>query len=101
MATKKSIPPGPPMDLANMREQGVHSLAVYCLNPRCLHRSVLNVDSYPATKLVQSSGQRWCAQSAARSAPMLGQTGKKRARSKTAAARMQCRVVSDGALARR
>ncbi len=25
-------PPGPPMDLANMRRQGVRSLAAYCLN---------------------------------------------------------------------
>ena len=51
-------PHGPLIDLANMREQGVRSLAVYCSNPRCLHRSVLNVDSYPAGKLVQSFGPK-------------------------------------------
>jgi hypothetical protein len=26
------------MTLVNMREQGVRSIAVYCLNPKCLHR---------------------------------------------------------------
>ncbi len=41
-----------------MREQGVRSLAVYCLNHKCLHRSVLNVDGYPASKLVQSFGAK-------------------------------------------
>jgi hypothetical protein len=46
------------MDLANMRDQGVRCLAVYCLNPKCLHRSVLNVDSYPASTLVQSFGPK-------------------------------------------
>jgi hypothetical protein len=34
------------MTLGNMRAQGVHGLAVYCLNPRCLHRAHLNVDAY-------------------------------------------------------
>jgi hypothetical protein len=28
-------PPGPPMDLANMRRQGVHHLIAYCLNGSC------------------------------------------------------------------
>jgi hypothetical protein len=32
------------MDLANMRALGVNRLAVFCLNPRCLHRAVLDVD---------------------------------------------------------
>lgn len=31
-----------------MRALGVHRLAVFCLNPRCLHRAVLDVGGYPA-----------------------------------------------------
>ena len=57
MATRKHES-GPPMDLANMRAQGVRSLAVYCLNQRCLHRAVFNVDSYSGTVLVQSFGPK-------------------------------------------
>jgi hypothetical protein len=41
-----------------MRDQGVRSLVIYCLNPKRLHRSVLNVDSYPASALVQSFGPK-------------------------------------------
>ena len=44
--------PGPPMDLANMRENGVRSVAVYCLD--CHHRADVNVDSYPAHLPVKS-----------------------------------------------
>jgi len=35
------------MDLANMRANGVHSIAVYCLD--CDHRTDVDVDQYPAT----------------------------------------------------
>ena len=38
--------PGPPMDLANMRENGVRSIAVYCLD--CNRRADVDVDKYPA-----------------------------------------------------
>jgi hypothetical protein len=41
-------PPGPPMDLANMRRQGVHHLIAYCLNDSCRHQALINVSSYPA-----------------------------------------------------
>src|SRR6188768_236702 len=41
-----------PMDLANMRENLVHSIAVYCLD--CDHRAVVNVDQYPACWSVKS-----------------------------------------------
>jgi hypothetical protein len=58
MASNQFATQGPPMDLANMREQDVRALAVYCLNPHCVHRSVLNVDRYPASKLVQSFGPK-------------------------------------------
>jgi hypothetical protein len=51
-------PPGPPMDLANMRRQGVRSLAVFCLNHACQHRTVINVDDYPGEVEVLSFGLR-------------------------------------------
>jgi hypothetical protein len=35
--TAPKNPPGPPMDLANMRRQGVHHLIAYCLNVGVLH----------------------------------------------------------------
>ena len=40
-------PPGPPMDLANMRQQGVRSLIAYCLNDACRHQGIIDVSSYP------------------------------------------------------
>jgi hypothetical protein len=36
-----------PMDLANMRENGVRSLAVQC--HQCRHRVIVNADHWPAT----------------------------------------------------
>jgi len=47
---------GPLMDLANMRENCVHSIAVYCLD--CDHRAVVNVDRYQAHWSVKSFEQR-------------------------------------------
>ena len=38
---------GPPMNLGNMREQGVRGLSVTCPNHACRHDTVVNVDSYP------------------------------------------------------
>jgi hypothetical protein len=47
---------GPPMDLANMRANGVRSLDVSCV---ACHRSVrLNVDAYPDDTLVVAFGPR-------------------------------------------
>ena len=43
---------GPPMDLANMRDNGVRSLAVFCLD--CHHRATVNVDDYPGHLAVKS-----------------------------------------------
>jgi predicted DNA-binding ribbon-helix-helix protein len=43
-------PPGPPMTLGNMREQGVRGLAVYYLNHACRHHAVVSADDYPATR---------------------------------------------------
>lgn len=39
--------PGPPMDLANMRRQGVRNLVAYCLYDSCRHQAVIDVSSYP------------------------------------------------------
>ena len=41
-------PPGPPMNLANMRENGVHHSIAYCHNDACRHQAVIDVASYPA-----------------------------------------------------
>ena len=40
-------PPGPPMDLANMRRQGVHHLIAHCLNDSCRHQALIDVSKYP------------------------------------------------------
>jgi hypothetical protein len=39
-------PPGPPMDLANMRRQGVHHLIAYCLNDACRHQAIIDVGPF-------------------------------------------------------
>ena len=51
MAQRKHEP-GPPMDLANMRRQGVRSLIAYCLNDACRHQAIIDVSSYPGETLV-------------------------------------------------
>jgi hypothetical protein len=40
-------PHGPPLDLANMRQQGVRHLIAYCLNDSCRHQAVIDVSEYP------------------------------------------------------
>ena len=40
-------PSGPPMDLANMRRQGVRNLIAYCLTDSCRHQALIDVSSYP------------------------------------------------------
>jgi hypothetical protein len=45
-----------PMDLANMRENGVRSLAVQCLH--CRHEVIMNVDHLPGDLTVPSFGPR-------------------------------------------
>jgi hypothetical protein len=45
-----------PMDLANMRRNGVRSLEVACLG--CRHQVVINVDQYPGDLLVREFGPR-------------------------------------------
>jgi hypothetical protein len=45
MAKPNSNDPIAPMDLANMRHNGVRSLAVQC--HQCLHEVIMNVDHLP------------------------------------------------------
>ena len=45
MAKPRFTDPIEPMDLANMRQNGVRSLAVQC--PQCRHEVILNVDHLP------------------------------------------------------
>jgi hypothetical protein len=46
MAPNQKHPPGPPMDLANMRRQGVHHLIAYCLNDACRHQAIIDVGPF-------------------------------------------------------
>jgi hypothetical protein len=46
MAADPKHPPGPPMDLANMREQSVNHLVVFCHNDACRHQALIDVSSY-------------------------------------------------------
>lgn len=41
---------GPPMDLANMRKNGVRSLLAWCLD--CGHEATVNVDHLPGHRAV-------------------------------------------------
>jgi hypothetical protein len=45
-------PPGPPMDLDNMRRQGVRNLIAYSLNDACRHQGIIDVSNYPGDTLV-------------------------------------------------
>jgi hypothetical protein len=45
-----------PMDLANMRQNGVRSLAVQC--HQCLHEVIMNVDHLPGDVTVSSLGPK-------------------------------------------
>jgi hypothetical protein len=63
-----------PMDLGNMRSNGVRSLAVACWN--CCHEAIMNVDHLPDHMPCRRSARAWCARGAASSAPTRGRTGK-------------------------
>ena len=56
MATRRLDYPIEPMDLANMRHNGVRSLAVQC--HQCRHEVVMNVDHLPGDLTVPSFGPR-------------------------------------------
>jgi hypothetical protein len=44
---KPKHPPGPPMDLGNMRQLGVQNLVASCLNDACRHVALIDVSKYP------------------------------------------------------
>jgi ribosomal protein S27AE len=52
MVTKRLDYPIEPMDLANMRENGVHALAVRC--PQCRDETIINADHWPGDLTVKS-----------------------------------------------
>jgi hypothetical protein len=56
MAVTRFTDPIEPMDLANMRQNGVRSLAVQCR--QCLHEAILNVDHLPGDVPVPSFGRK-------------------------------------------
>jgi hypothetical protein len=53
-----NLPPAPPMTLDNMRENGVRTLAVWCLGRGCNHHRVVDVSGYPDDLSVPSFGPR-------------------------------------------
>jgi hypothetical protein len=63
-----------PMDLANMRQNGVRSLRIHC--HQCLHEAVMNVDHLPGDLAVASFGPKMvCTKCAAWSVPTSARTG--------------------------
>jgi hypothetical protein len=56
MARSRFNDPIEPMDLANMRQNGVRSLAIYCR--QCHHETIINVDHLPGDLTVPSFGAR-------------------------------------------
>src|SRR5450830_1642453 len=51
-----NLPPAPPMTLDNMRENGVRTLAAWCLARDCNHHRVVDVSGYPDDLSVPSFG---------------------------------------------
>ena len=101
---KQRHEPGPPMDLANMRRQGVRRLIAFCLNDACRHQALIEVWSYsPETEIAYFKRRVVCAKCGARATrSTCGRTGKRRrAQSMTGAGDRQCRGMTDGTLARR
>jgi hypothetical protein len=93
---------GPPMDLANMRRQGVRNLIAYCLNDACRHQAIIDVSSYPGDIEVPWLAARSCAPNAARAAgaSTCGRTGKRRRdRWTTGTQIQQCPPATSDALA--
>ena len=56
MARSNSNEPIVPMDLANMRANGVRSLLIWCRN--CHNEAIMNVDHLPGDLTVSSLGPR-------------------------------------------
>ena len=56
MAARRFNDPIEPMDLTNMRQNGVRSLLIFCRN--CHHEKIINVDHLPGDLSVPSLGRR-------------------------------------------
>ena len=57
--------PGPPMTLANMRENGVRAVIATC--EACAHEADVNVDALAESVHVPKAGQRlWCSRCGAK-----------------------------------
>jgi hypothetical protein len=56
MATRRLNDPIEPMDLGNMRANGVRSLAIQC--HQCHHETIINVDHLPGHLTVPSFGPK-------------------------------------------
>jgi hypothetical protein len=56
MAASRFDSPIVPMDLANMRANGVRSLLIWCRN--CHHEKIMNVDHLPGHLTVPSLGRQ-------------------------------------------
>jgi hypothetical protein len=56
MAAARFTGPIEPMDLANMRQNGVRSVVVQC--HQCLHELIMNVDHLPGDVTVPSLGPK-------------------------------------------
>ena len=69
-------PPGPAMDLKNMRENGVRSLRVHCLH--CGIERTVNVDDQPEHLTVKSFERRMACVNCGGQAPTCGRIGKRR-----------------------
>ena len=69
-------PPGPPMDLANMRENSIRGLRVTCL--KCGVACVLNVDGYDDSLTVNRLARAWSAKPAGPRVLTCGPTGQSR-----------------------
>jgi hypothetical protein len=52
MTARRSSDPIEPMDLANMRQNGVRSFEIVC--HQCRHKTVMNVDHLPGNLTVKS-----------------------------------------------
>jgi len=58
MARARGKNVGPPMTLANMRQNGVHAVIARC--QACGHAADVNVDALPETMVVPEVGRRLC-----------------------------------------
>jgi hypothetical protein len=56
--------PGPPMTLANMRDNRVRRLIIYCLSPYCHHSAEMDGDANEGAVPVKSFQRAWFARAA-------------------------------------